>query len=349
MKNQEAATGPRWVCLEGMNADELAAYDYGCAGMIDALTRILDGKDTGQGVANPPWEPLRRRVIALASKQEAAPSVRDALPWRNVAVDGMPPCDKMRVFVGINTAGFATCFNWINEHGQCEMGGPELWTVQMSCLKWWCELEYPADTSKPPHWRLSKQEAAPSVRDAQIWRAINDLKLACFAFDSPALLKAEAAIEAALGKQEAAQPVPLEPVCSVCGNPRCEGTHAIPTPPEDPLPVYYAPAATPSPAPQEPAEPVAEIGVDRFGQTRADLLDHSLAQGTKLYTQSVADAQDARRYRWLRDNGQPFIELGGVKHEAGEYGTRLAQVPWALDAAIDAAMALDVTKRDPKG
>jgi len=61
----------RWVCLEGMNADELAAYDYGCAGMNAALQRILDGKDDGSGMSNEPWETLRRRVLALVELAKA--------------------------------------------------------------------------------------------------------------------------------------------------------------------------------------------------------------------------------------------------------------------------------------
>lgn len=53
-----------WI-IEGGTAGELAAYDQGCGEMMAALERILDGKDDGAGVANPPWEPLRRRVLAL--------------------------------------------------------------------------------------------------------------------------------------------------------------------------------------------------------------------------------------------------------------------------------------------
>jgi hypothetical protein len=56
---------PRWVCLEGMNKDELDAYDYGCRGMEHALRQVLEGKDTGEGVSVEPWESLRRRVLAL--------------------------------------------------------------------------------------------------------------------------------------------------------------------------------------------------------------------------------------------------------------------------------------------
>lgn len=63
---------PAWVCLEGMSKGELQAYDYGCDGMQGALERILDGKDTGEGVSYERWERLRRRVlklVALAKEQ----------------------------------------------------------------------------------------------------------------------------------------------------------------------------------------------------------------------------------------------------------------------------------------
>jgi hypothetical protein len=56
------------------------------------------------------------------------------------------------------------------------------------------------------------------------------------------------------------------------------------------------------------------------------------------YTQSVADAQDAGRYRWLKDKSgfdiRSLLDVGDFT---------------SLNAHIDAAMALDVTKRDPKG
>lgn len=60
---------PSWICLEGMNKDELAAYELGCTEMNEALQRILDGRDSGEGIANNPWETLRRRVLALVSPQ----------------------------------------------------------------------------------------------------------------------------------------------------------------------------------------------------------------------------------------------------------------------------------------
>ena len=56
---------PRWVCLEGMNRDELAAYDYGATSAEQAVKRILDGQDKGEGCANEPWETLRQRLLTL--------------------------------------------------------------------------------------------------------------------------------------------------------------------------------------------------------------------------------------------------------------------------------------------
>lgn len=56
---------PRWVCLEGMNRDELAAYDYGASSAEQAVKRILDGQDKGEGCANEPWETLRQRLLTL--------------------------------------------------------------------------------------------------------------------------------------------------------------------------------------------------------------------------------------------------------------------------------------------
>lgn len=55
-----------WI-MEAATKGELAAYDAGCAGMMAALQHILDGEDTGAGVANEPWESLRLRVLRLVA------------------------------------------------------------------------------------------------------------------------------------------------------------------------------------------------------------------------------------------------------------------------------------------
>jgi hypothetical protein len=101
-----------------------------------------------------------------------------------------------------------------------------------------------------------------------------------------------------------------------------------------------------TPAPQEPAEPVAWPS-DPELIAMWEKCDHQglggLPTGLRFAdaikaTQSVADAQDAGRYRWLKDKSgfdiRSLLDVGDFT---------------SLNAHIDAAMALDVTKRDPKG
>lgn len=54
--------------MESANEGELAAYDYGCRSCEDAVRRILDGQDTGEGTTNEPWNALRQRLLALVRK-----------------------------------------------------------------------------------------------------------------------------------------------------------------------------------------------------------------------------------------------------------------------------------------
>lgn len=68
--------------------------------------------------------------------------------WRDVQVDGLPPCDDERVFVGYNSQGFAACFNHVRPEGLCLMGGPESSTAQMSGLRYWRELDEPGPPSR---------------------------------------------------------------------------------------------------------------------------------------------------------------------------------------------------------
>jgi hypothetical protein len=83
----------------------------------------------------------------------AAPSIApgeggEADPhWNHLGRNGPPPCDGEAVFVGINTAGFACCFNAVTHDGVCSMEGPELSTVQMSGLEWWRALDRPTEVA----------------------------------------------------------------------------------------------------------------------------------------------------------------------------------------------------------
>jgi Lar family restriction alleviation protein len=147
---------------------------------------------------------------------------------------------------------------------------------------------------------------------------------------------------------KAAQPVsaaPQEPAaltCSACGNP---------------LPPGGCRSGRCNAAPQEPAEPVAgwqlvpieptKAMLDKGRHTREQtLLAAWKAMLAVAPTQSVADAQDAGRYRWLRARlvgPVPTVRIQIM--ERGRY--QLRETPKELDYVIDAA--LDVTKRDPKG
>lgn len=63
-----------------MTASEFQAYEYGESLGIAAVTDILDGKDTGAGASNEPWNTVRRRLLALVQNQPAWVPVTERLP-----------------------------------------------------------------------------------------------------------------------------------------------------------------------------------------------------------------------------------------------------------------------------
>jgi hypothetical protein len=78
--------------------------------------------------------------------------------WKNVARAGMPPCDGETVYVGINEAGYACCFNLIDKRGWCVMRSPEDSQDQMSALRWWRVLHRP-DVEHPKEQMRADFEA----------------------------------------------------------------------------------------------------------------------------------------------------------------------------------------------
>ena len=75
-----------------------------------------------------------------------------ALPqamWRTVAGDGFPPCDGHTTFIGINSAGYACCFNAMRG-GLCVMETAEGNYRQMSDLRDWRLLDRPAHGASRP-------------------------------------------------------------------------------------------------------------------------------------------------------------------------------------------------------
>jgi hypothetical protein len=200
---------------------------------------------------------------------------------------------------------------------------------------------------------LSKQEAATPAEFVNAWNAMTLQLREAIQREEIAHADAKQAeaqtvraiarineLEAAL---KAAQPVPLNVAAQEQRSGLSDARHDSPQANETPPPV----AATP--APQEPAEPVAWIhGADLMAMRGKDgppYMKGAMVRNkqihdydTPLYTQSVADAQDAGRYRWLKDKSgfdiRSLLDVGDFT---------------SLNAHIDAAMALDVTKRDPKG
>jgi hypothetical protein len=198
---------------------------------------------------------------------------------------------------------------------------------------------------------LSKQEAATPASGDPDWETLCKAYQKTYASICVELVKAG---ETAFGSPieaikrlalKAAQPVPLNVAAQEQRSGLSDARHDSPQANETPPPV----AATP--APQEPAEPVAWY-VQRHAPGKRD---HGTRLGPfwkkadaeewvddrhvlkELYaTQPVADAQDAMRYRWLKDKSgfdiRSLLDVGDFT---------------SLNAHIDAAMALDVTKRDP--
>jgi hypothetical protein len=199
---------------------------------------------------------------------------------------------------------------------------------------------------------LSKQEAATPASGDPDWETLCKAYQKTYASICVELVKAG---ETAFGSPieaikrlalKAAQPVPLNVAAQEQRSGLSDARHDSPQANETPPPV----AATP--APQEPAEPVAWLlrpikprhkpfvrGIYSTKPT-AEQYEMAALDGDEYiplyYTQSVADAQDAGRYRWLKDKSgfdiRSLLDVGDFT---------------SLNAHIDAAMALDVTKRDP--
>ncbi len=62
--------------------------------------------------------------------------------WRTVATNGYPPCDGHTTYIGINSAGYACCFNAMHD-GLCVMTTAEGSYRHMSDLRDWRLLERP--------------------------------------------------------------------------------------------------------------------------------------------------------------------------------------------------------------
>lgn len=85
--------------------------------------------------------------FALALARSEIERLQAVIQWKSVLRDGPPPCDGETVFVGINSTGFAACFNAISPLDCCVMNTADDSVAQMSCLKFWRVLDRPCRTA----------------------------------------------------------------------------------------------------------------------------------------------------------------------------------------------------------
>lgn len=91
-------------------------------------------------------------------------------PWKSVERDGMPPCDGHTTIIGINSAGYACCFNAIHG-GLCVMETAEGAYRQMSDLRGWRLLDRPAagvDSSRGPLYKAGPDQSANITPEAGV-------------------------------------------------------------------------------------------------------------------------------------------------------------------------------------
>ncbi|MBX9623826.1 MAG: hypothetical protein K2X82_08420 [Gemmataceae bacterium] len=56
---------PLFDCTDAAHPAWWRGHDYTAAAFCREVTGILDGRDDGRGVANDPWETVRRRLLAM--------------------------------------------------------------------------------------------------------------------------------------------------------------------------------------------------------------------------------------------------------------------------------------------
>lgn len=80
--------------------------------------------------------------VSGGQQVQAQPLLSAVGEWKSVDRDGFPPCDGHTVFIGINSAGYACCFNAIRG-GLCVTETPEGNYRQMSDMRDWRLLDRP--------------------------------------------------------------------------------------------------------------------------------------------------------------------------------------------------------------
>lgn len=77
------ADNPEFDGIENANPAWWRGHWHSAEVFCQKVNEILDGKDDGSGVGNPPWEPTRRRLLALKAQP-----VQEPVAWRIWSPDG---------------------------------------------------------------------------------------------------------------------------------------------------------------------------------------------------------------------------------------------------------------------
>jgi hypothetical protein len=140
--------------------------------------------------ANPRNAAKLNRWASEVESAELAATTKEPVAWHTVQNDGFPACDGHTTYIGINSAGYACCFNAMRA-GTCVMETADGTYRQMSDLRDWRLLDRPADA------RSGADNAVTNSNEKE-----GDAALLREALERIILLKVAAILNCKLGAEE---------------------------------------------------------------------------------------------------------------------------------------------------
>lgn len=113
--------------------------------LADEYAAICNGLGNASGAGRVDLVPdlMRRKGAARAALVAHLSGVSEAPAWRTVAEHGLPKYQPDVTYIGINSAGYAACFNIADADGSCWSHTGEENICVMSGLRWWRVLDRP--------------------------------------------------------------------------------------------------------------------------------------------------------------------------------------------------------------